>query len=215
MTCKNLPNFFNLKYRIIYSKIENINKISNINHNAVRAALKYSNIKDGLELHYHGDLPARSGMGSSSSFLVGLLNVLNAYENKKISKQNLAYKSIKFEQKILKEKVGSQDQIAATYGGFNSIKFFKNNTFQVNSFKSKKNFIDKLSRNLILVYTGINRTAHNIANSFVSELNKKKVETSIEYLVMLMKQKKLLITEIPEILDYFYMKLGLKKSLAN
>ena len=174
LTCKNLPNFFNLKYRIIYSKIENINKISNINHNAVRAALKYSNIKDGLELHYHGDLPARSGMGSSSSFLVGLLNVLNAYENKKISKQNLAYKSIKFEQKILKEKVGSQDQIAATYGGFNSIKFFKNNTFQVNSFKSKKNFIDKLSRNLILVYTGINRTAHNIANSFVSELNKKK-----------------------------------------
>ena len=155
-------------------------------------------------------------MGSSSSFLVGLLNVLNAYENKKISKKNLAYKSIKFEQKILKEKVGSQDQIAATYGGFNSIKFFKNNTFQVNSFKSKKNFIDKLSRNLILVYTGINRTAHNIANSFVSELNKKKVETSIEYLVMLMKQKKLLITEIPEILDYFYMKLGLKKkSLAN
>ncbi len=174
LTCKNLPNFFNLKYRIIYSKVENVNKISEIDHNAVRAALKYLNIKDGLELHYHGDLPARSGMGSSSSFLVGLLNVLYSYKNKKISKHSLAYKSIKFEQKILKEKVGSQDQVAATYGGFNSIKFLKNNTFRINTFRSKKNFINQLSQNLFLVYTGINRTAHNIANSFVYDLNKKK-----------------------------------------
>ena len=184
LTCKNLPNFFNLKYRIIYSKVENVNKISKINHNAVRAALKYSNIKEGLELHYHGDLPARSGMGSSSSFLVGLLNVLDSYKDKKISKYNLATKSIRFEQKILKENVGSQDQIAAAYGGFNSIKFYQNNTFHVNSFKSKKKFIKKLSKNLILVYTGINRTAHRIASSYVFDLNKKKnknIKKILEY----------------------------------
>ena len=84
----------------------------------------------------------------------------------------LATKSIRFEQKILKENVGSQDQIAAAYGGFNSIKFYQNNTFHVNSFKSKK-FIKKLSKNLILVYTGINRTAHRIASSYVFDLNKK------------------------------------------
>ena len=125
LTCKNLPNFFNLKYRIIYSKVENVNKISNIDHNAVRAALKHSNIKNGLELHYHGDLPARSGMGSSSSFLVGLLNVLNSYKKKKLSKYNLAFESILFGTKVLKEKVGSQDQVAATYGGLIQLNFLK------------------------------------------------------------------------------------------
>jgi len=195
LTCKNLPNFFNLKYRIIYSKIENVDKISNIDHNAVRAVLKHSNIKSGLELHYHGDLPARSGMGSSSSFLVGLLNVLNSYKNKKISKYDLAFESILLEQKVLKEKVGSQDQIAAAYGGFNSIKFFKDNTFQVNSFRSKKNFINKLSNNLVLVYTGINRNAHDIASSFVSDLNKKKNKNIKKILKYVDEAKKIIKNE--------------------
>jgi D-glycero-alpha-D-manno-heptose-7-phosphate kinase len=183
ITCKSLPNFFNLKYRIIYSKIENVNNISEIKHSAVRNALKYSNIKDGLELHYHGDLPARSGMGSSSSFLVGLLNLLSRYKNKEISKQKLAKDSINFEQKILRENVGSQDQIAASYGGFNSIKFLQNNTFKVKSIKSEKNFLNKLTNNLVLVYTGINRTAQHIAKSYSGNLisKKKNIITILEY----------------------------------
>ena len=192
ITCKSLPNFFNLKYRIIYSKIENVSNISEIKHSAVRNALRYSSIKDGLELHYHGDLPARSGMGSSSSFLVGLLNLLNSYKNKKISKQKLAKDSINFEQKILKENVGSQDQIAASYGGFNSIKFLQNNTFKVKSIKSEKNFLDKLSNNLVLVYTGINRTAQHIAKSYSGNLTSKKKKNIVTILEYVKEAKKII-----------------------
>ena len=192
ITCKKLPNFFNLKYRIIYSKIENVNKVSEISHTAVKYALKFSKIKDGLELHYHGDLPARSGMGSSSSFLVGLLNVLRCYENKRFSKKDLAKQSINFEQNILKENVGSQDQVAASYGGFNSIKFFKNNTFKVTSLNSNKDFLKKLSKNLILVYTGINRTAQFVANSYSNKLASQKKRNIIKILEYVKESKKII-----------------------
>ena len=176
LTCKNLPNFFNLKYRIIYSKVENVNKISKIDHNAVRAALKYSNIKDGLELHYHGDLPARSGMGSSSVFVVGLLNLLKNFQGKKISHKKLANDSIYFEQKILKDVVGSQDQVAAAYGGFNKIIFKAGGGFIVRPISIKKRILNKLNRNLLLVYTGYKRTAHQIAKSYVNKLKTSKKE---------------------------------------
>ena len=181
ITCKKLPNFFNLKYRIIYSRIENAKKISEINHKAVRFAITNSNIRDGLEIHYHGDLPARSGMGSSSTFLVGLLNILEKYKNKDTSKLLLAKKSINFEQNILKENVGCQDQIAESYGGFNSIKFYKNNTFKVISLNKNKFFLNELSKNLILVYTGISRTAQFISNSYSNNLLHEKKKKYYEY----------------------------------
>ena len=87
--------------------------------------LNYYKIRNGLEIHYDGDLPARSGMGSSSVFVVGLLNILTNLLGKKLNKKKLAEKSIFFEQKILNENVGSQDQIAVSYGGFNKILFKK------------------------------------------------------------------------------------------
>ena len=90
---------------------------------------------------YDSDLPAKSGMGSSSSFVVGLLNSLYAFKKKKISKKDLSLKSIYFEQKILKETVGMQDQIACSYGGFNEIKFLSNKKFIVSSLDIKKNHL--------------------------------------------------------------------------
>ena len=135
ITCRNLPPFFSHKHRIVYSKIEDVKKIENIKHNAVREALKIYKKKiknfNGLEIHYDGDLPARSGMGSSSTFIVGLINALNSLYNIRVSKKKLSKECIYFEQKILKEIVGSQDQIAASYGGFNSIKFNTNKGFSI------------------------------------------------------------------------------------
>ena len=192
ITCKKLPNFFNLKYRIIYSRIENAKKISEINHKAVRFAITNSNIRDGLEIHYHGDLPARSGMGSSSTFLVGLLNILEKYKNKDTSKLLLAKKSINFEQNILKENVGCQDQIAASYGGFNSIKFYKNNTFKVISLNKNKFFLNELSKNLILVYTGISRTAQFISNSYSNNLLHEKKKNIMNILDYVQESKKII-----------------------
>ena len=138
LSCRNLPPFFNHKHRIVWSKVELVKNIDQIQHKAVKNLLKNLKIKNGLEIHYDGDLPARSGMGSSSCFVVGLINSILALKNIRINKRDLAKKSIFFEQKILKETVGSQDQIAAAYGGFNKIKFYTNGKFEVHPLKLNK-----------------------------------------------------------------------------
>ena len=170
ISCRYLPPFFRHKYRIVWSRIESVKNIEQIKHQAVKEMLKESKIKKGLEIHYDGDLPARSGMGSSSVFVVGLMNVLNNFKGKKIKKEQLAQKSIYFEQKILKEVVGSQDQIAAAYGGFNKIKFFPGGNFSVSPINLNQRNIRKLNQNLVLLYTGVKRTAHHIANSYVKKI---------------------------------------------
>ena len=171
ISCRYLPNFFDHNYRVAWSKIEETKNLNQIKHNAVREILKYMKINKGLEIHYDGDLPARSGMGSSSCFVVGLLKAIYELQNKKIDKKTLAQKSIFLEQNVMKEIVGSQDQIAGSYGGFNKI-IFKNKKFEVKKIFSKN--LRKLNDNLLLIYTGIRRTAHFVAKTFVHKLQKEK-----------------------------------------
>ena len=179
ISCRFLPKFFKHKYRIVWSKIENVRNINQIQHKAVKKLLLHLKIQRGLEIHYDGDLPARSGMGSSSCFAVGLRNALYQMKGKELSKDQLAKKTIEFEQKIMKEVVGSQDQTIASYGGFNKITFNKDGKIKVQKIISNRN-IEKLNENLVLIYTGINRTAHKIANTYVRKLTKsKKKENSI------------------------------------
>ena len=181
ISLRELPNFFNHNLRISYSAIEEVNKISQIKHIVVKEALyKYLGNKN-LEIHYDGELPARSGMGSSSSFVVGLLNAIKYFTKKTISKKELVKISLNFEQKILKEFVGSQDQIAACYGGFNYIKFQKNNSFKVNPVENN-DFKKKLNKNLVLLYTGQQRTAQLIAKKFVKKLTNQKKNEIIKLL---------------------------------
>ena len=174
ISCRYLPPFFEHKYRIVWSRMENVKSINEIKHKAVKEMLKYFKIKSGLEIHYDGDLPATSGMGSSSVFVVGLMNLLNNFQGKNIKKKMLAQKSIHFEQKILKDVVGSQDQVAAAYGGFNKITFKTGGGFNVHPISIKKKTLNKLNRNLLLVYTGISRTAHDIAKGYINKLHKSK-----------------------------------------
>ena len=169
ISCRFSPNYFKKKYRIVWRKIENVQRVNQINHKAVRELLKNLKIKPGLEIHYYGDLPARSGMGSSSCFTVGLMQSLCRIKKIKLTKSKLANKSIHFEQKIMREEVGSQDQTSASFGGFNKIIFNKNGSINVKKIESNKN-LKKLNENLILIYTGINRTAHKIANRYVNKL---------------------------------------------
>ena len=174
ISCRNLPPFFNHKYRIVWSKLEMVKKIEQINHIPIRKILQYYKIKNGLEIHYDGDLPARSGMGSSSVFIVGLLNLFNNLKGKKLTKNELAKKSIFFEQKILNENVGSQDQIAASYGGFNKILFKKGGDFSIKPVLLSRKFRKNLNKNLLLVYTGITRNAHDIAKDYINKLERSK-----------------------------------------
>jgi D-glycero-alpha-D-manno-heptose-7-phosphate kinase len=127
ITCRYLPKFFQHNYRFVYSKVEEVLTLNDITHPAIRGILQTLNWEEGLEMHHDGDLPARSGLGSSSTFTVGLLNTLYALQGKLTSKEELAKKAIFIEQLILKEHVGCQDQIAAAYGGFNKIEFYGEN----------------------------------------------------------------------------------------
>lgn len=180
LTCRQLPKFFDHKYRIVYSKIELANKSNEIEHLVVRKLLQHTKFKNGIELHYDGDLPAQSGMGSSSSFIVGCTNILSSMQNQNFSKKKLANKSLYFEQKILKEIVGSQDQIATSYGGFNSIKFFKDGSYTIKELKIDKTIKKKLNKRLILLYTGNQRRANDIAKTYVSKLTKQKKKQMME-----------------------------------
>ena len=173
ITCRYLPDFFKHKYRIVWSKIEMVKNVNQIQHPAVKKMLKYLKINKGLEIHYDGDLPARSGMGSSSCFVVGLMKALYKIKNTEISNIDLSKRSIYFEQNIMNEIVGSQDQVVATYGGFNKIIFNKNGSINVKKIKFTKN-LKLLNRNLVLIYTGINRTAHYIAQKYVRKLTSTK-----------------------------------------
>jgi len=192
ISCRDLPPFFDHKFRFVWSKIEEVKFINQIKHNAVREMLKLYKIKKGLEIHYDGDLPSRSGVGSSSVFVVGLMNLLNTFETKKINKKNLAKKSIFFEQNILKEVVGSQDQIAAAFGGFNKIIFKKNGDFLVNKINVKKSRLIKLNKNLLLMYTGYKRTAHDIAKSYVNKLENTKEKHILKILSYVKEGEKIL-----------------------
>ena len=175
LTVRQLPSFSDSNYRIVWSKVETVNKIKNIQHNVVREMLNNFNFKTGMEVHYQGDLPARSGMGSSSSFVVGLMNSFLNIKKKRTSIKDLAKKSIYFEQKTLKEVVGIQDQISAAYGGFNKVDIDQNGTYKIKKIKIN-NKIKEFNKNLVLIFTGINRTANEIAGQYVKNLRNKESE---------------------------------------
>ena len=170
LTCRYLPPFFDHRIRVVYSKVETCQTVGEISHPAVREVLNFLNINRGVEIHHDGDLPARSGMGSSSSFTVGLLHALYALKGQMPSKHQLAQTSIYIEQEILKETVGSQDQMSAAYGGFNVIKFLPSGEISIRPITYSQERINELNSHLMLFYTGIKRTASNVAESYVNDI---------------------------------------------
>ena len=173
ISCRYLPNFFDHKFRIVYSKIENVIDIKDIEHPSVRSVLEWMTETKGLEIHHDGDLPARSGLGSSSSFTVGLINALMAQRGRYISKEELASQAIHVEQNVIGESVGSQDQISASFGGLNQIEFSRDGTFTVNPVILKKERKDELQSNLMLFFTGVSRIASDIAKAKVANFEKR------------------------------------------
>jgi len=166
-----LPPFFEHKYRVVYSKIENVKDINEIHHPAVREVLKYYKNKIGLEIHHDGDLPARSGLGSSSSFTVGLINAMNAIEEAYKSSYELASTAIHVEQDLIKECVGSQDQVSVAYGGFNEIEFYKDGSFSVEPLMISTDRKKALNNHLMLFFTGIQRFASEVSESQISNMS--------------------------------------------
>ena len=179
ITCRHLPPFFEHRYCVIYSKMEYCQTIDEIAHPAVREVLRFLKFDRGLELHHDGDLPARSGMGSSSSFTVGLLHALHALNGRMASKQQLATEAIHVEQDLIKETVGSQDQASAAYGGFNHITFSPSGEISVRPMTLSLERLQELNSHLMLFYTGIKRTASNVADTYVNALDEKRRQLRI------------------------------------
>src|SRR5436309_9561213 len=179
ITCRYLPPFFEHRICVIYSKMEYCQTIDEIAHPAVREVLRYLNYERGVEIHHDGDIPARSGMGSSSAFTVGLLHALYALKGQIASKRQLAMESVHIEQEILKETVGSQDQVLAAYGGFNHITFLPNGEISVRPVTLTPERIRELNSPPMLFYTGIKRTAANIAESNVNGIEERKRQLRI------------------------------------
>lgn len=174
ISCRTLPPFFEHRIRIVYSQIENRHSIDEVTHPAAREVLRFLDIRRGVEIHHDGDLPARSGMGTSSAFTVGLLAALHALEGRMVGTDTLAQQGIHIEQDILRETVGSQDQVCAAHGGFNHIVFSASGDIAVRPITLPPARIAALNESLMLFYTGIKRTAAMVASSYVPNLDAKK-----------------------------------------
>ncbi len=173
ISCRALPPFFDHKYRIAYSKIETTRNVDEIRHPAVKGVFKYLGIEDGLEVQHHGDLPARSGLGSSSSFTAGLLHSIHALNGKMISKFNLAMQTIDVEQNVIGEKVGSQDQVSAAVGGFNQINFDQDGSITVKPVVMTKERKEALNDHLLMFFSGISRDSQSITEQKIANIKKK------------------------------------------
>ena len=180
ITCRKLPPFFEYKHRIVYSKIENAYSIDEINHPSVRSTFKWAQVSDGLEIHHDGDLPARSGLGSSSAFTVGLVNALCAMRGEMITQHALANNALHIEQDLIGENVGSQDQISAAFGGFNRIDFHRDGKFNVVPLIIPPHRLIELKSHLMLCFTGFSRIADAIAKSKIDNFMNR--ESELKYM---------------------------------
>jgi len=176
VTCRFLPPFFEHKNRIVWSKIELTNSIDEIEMPVVAAALKYLNVRNGVEIHHIGDLPARSGLGSSSSFAVGVLNALRRMEGQDSGAMELAKDAIYLEQKLMQESVGIQDQIQTAHGGLNKITFDADDRIEVSPLNLSNERLEEFNDHLMLFYTGVSRNATDIAKHKIANIPNKQDE---------------------------------------
>lgn len=215
ISLRRMQPFLGSKYRIFWSKAETVDRLEEIEHAGVRGCLQAMEVDDGIEVNHAGDLPARSGLGSSSSFTVAMLQALHALKGEEITKFRLANEAIHVEQEVLGETVGVQDQISAACGGFNFISINEDGSYAVSPAPIYETTKTKLEKNLLLFFTGIQRNASEIAATYANNTERKKLElTQISKLTFeaLEAIEKGDIDEIGHLLHSSWM---LKRSLAD
>jgi D-glycero-alpha-D-manno-heptose-7-phosphate kinase len=217
ISVRHLPPFFEHHSRIVYSQVELVRDVSEIQHPAVRGILSERGITDGLEIHHDADLPARSGLGSSSSFTVGLLNALSALNNRMTSSRELASEAIRIEQQVLKENVGCQDQVWAAYGGFNRIEFFPDGSFSVAPIVMPLERRQELLRSVMLFFTGFSRIASDIAQEQINNISSstsqlRAMRSMVDRAADILSDRKSSMSELGELLHEAWL---LKRRLSN
>ena len=204
-----------------WSIIEDVNKISEIKHPLIKGALNHYKIKKGLEIYHQGDLPARSGLGSSSSFAAGFICALHAMKSIYIGKKELASESINMERNILKENVGIQDQIATAYGGFNHIIINKDDSFNAEPIVLPQINLKTLQQNILLFFTGRSRISSVIAGKQMKAI-KSKTQILDEMKAMVPEAIKILNSKNSEMKDFgallhesWLLKKSITKEISN
>lgn len=172
VTVRHLPPFFDYWTELSYSKTERVTKTEDIQHPAIREAMLYLDMHD-LRLTYEADLPARTGLGTSSSFAVGMLNAFHALKGKTLSKRQLADEAIFLERERCNEAGGWQDQIAAAFGGLNRIDFLPNGSYEVHPIEICPQRKTQLNNRLMLFFTGFTRFSSEIQQSTTATLQDK------------------------------------------
>lgn len=212
-----LPPFFEHRHRIVYSKVELVREVREIQHPAVRGVLGELAIDAGLEIHHDADLPARSGLGSSSSFTVGLLNAVHAMRGRMVTKSELGREAIRIEQDVLKESVGCQDQIWAAYGGLNKIDFFPDGRFEVTPVILPPERRRELRQSMMLFFTGFSRYASDFAKDQLDNLKRRAAQLTamramVDHAVDILRDERAPIRELGKLLDESW---RLKRELAD
>ncbi len=220
ITARHFPPFFERKNRVVWSKIEFVDSHDEIEHPSVRETLKHLGIDRGVEIHHHGDLPARSGLGSSSSFTVGLLHAMHLLHGRPVTKMGLAKDAIHIEQHLIKESVGVQDQMAAAFGGLNKFTFAPGHNLGVEPIVLSQERSKELQSHLMLVFTGMARTASEIAAEQIKTTHQKERElhqmrTMVDRAIAILKSEED-IKEFGKLLHETWMlKRGLTSKITN
>jgi len=218
-----LKEWFDPAIRLSYSKTEIVNKVNEIKHPMIREAFRHFKLKSHLEMAILADLPAGTGMGSSGSFAVGLLNVLSNFKNKKQNPQTLAELAFRIQRNVLHEAGGKQDQYAAAFGGIISMKIKKNGSVEVKKLRVKPSIVRRLENRILCVYTGITRSAPKIQKKYSKSITLEK-EKVIENLHQIKNMSKSMesflvkgkLNEMGELFeDHWNAKKTLSKEITN
>ena len=200
ITVRHLPPFFEHHSRVSYSRVESVVKNGQIEHPSVRECLRFMGMEEGVEIHHVADLPARTGLGTSSAFTVGLLLGLYGLKEKMRDKHGLATDAIHVEQDLIEEAVGSQDQVSAAYGGFNRINLNSDGSIEVRRVLGQERLAE-LEQNLALFFTGFSRTASEIACEQMKITPHKKNELNM--MLQLTNEAEAIVTDPRRSLDDF------------
>ena len=218
ITCRWLPQFHQgMKNRIVWDELETPATFKNIRHNAIRTALEYYKIHNGVEIINQCDLPSRAGLGSSSCFCAGLIKGLKALIGEHIDKQNLATETINLERNVLLENVGVQDQIATVFGGLNVIKINCNGEFSVNPLRIDYSRKQQFNDNLLLFFTGVTRIASNICKEQIDTVKSKTLQLQ-RMMELVPEAVNILVSNTSDINDFgrlLHETWMLKRSLTN
>ncbi|MEK6320315.1 MAG: kinase [Acidobacteriota bacterium] len=183
-----LAKLFDYNIRVSYSRTELVHSVDQIEHPSVRGCMQFLNLDRYIEVHYVGDLPARTGLGSSSSFTVGLLHALHASKGELVSAAQLGAEAVYVEQELLQERVGVQDQYLCAHGGLRHLQFSREGEIKALPVPIPQGRLSELQRHLMLFYTGVSRHAHHVLDEQIERTREGVISTQLSYLSDLVDQ---------------------------